>query len=140
MRIPYLPATLSYVLAEHVAAQRKAELEKKAQLLNARDVEPAPVWVYKPLTFEDTQEWGGRVVAAQQNGATFGKVYGEIFSERVVKVHNLTIGDEDEPFDAKNKAHVDAINPVWPVEVGQAIFERARLSEELAGKFSSPSS
>lgn len=118
MRVPYLPESI------------RIQLSKPA----GKD---APVFVYRPLNFVEAMEWSAKTEAAKGDLGVLGLVLRDLFRARVLAVELLTIGDADEPFDAKDDKHVDAILPEWVTEIGWAIVNRAQLDVDSAGKSSS---
>jgi hypothetical protein len=58
--------------------------------------------------------------------------YLDLAEERLVRVDNHFVGDE--PFDPKNRLHLDSLDVGELVELGMEILTSASLSKETLGK------
>ncbi len=110
MRITPLPAEVRYTLREH------------------QGKDDAPVFVYRPLRPREFAAWSARIAGAGEGGDV--AVLMDLCAERLVRVENLTVGDE--PFDVAK--HLDEIPAPWQIELGAEIYARSQLTDADVGK------
>lgn len=130
MRLPKLPAEVRYVLPAH----RELPVGVEGDLLQLEDVgtpvPDAPVFVFKPLKPEERATWATKVFSDEVQSKAV--VYISLVRERLLRVENLTIGDE--PFDVEK--HLDDLQLEWFISLGLYIMTYSQLTEAQLGKSS----
>jgi hypothetical protein len=111
-----------------------------------RDMAEPPVVIYRPLNARDKARWFSRLIQADVRTddeeqairiATDKQadLYCDLFLERVIRIENLTIGDQ--PYSHELFDHLDG---EFVFVVAAHIWQRAQLSDDELGKSSSSSS
>lgn len=136
LRIAALPETVRIIPDDCYEWHEVEEGEGKEKRVVSKRGDPLPdaaVFVCRPLKMLEAAR------AASRGRAGGAAAYAEVCAEQLVAIESLDgapamVGDV--PFSAKDPAHVDALDFVWCMQVGQKLLERTELSEEDAGKSS----
>lgn len=147
MDIRPLPEEIPYVLAKHHTTLRKPNPEYPASIEGLTEdqllqlppaeleeqgppIEGSPRFIYKPLNPRERAKWATRLYNDDVDIGTRNDRYIDLFIERVVRIEDLTVGEE--PFNMSK--HLNSLELGWLIEVGMVIFTKSKLSEEDAGK------
>lgn len=125
-RVEVARAALQECVSDEAKALARAEIDDAIKALDE-----SPLFTYAPLTHADV---GDVLESIRENGRERTRI--RVFRERIrdISTKDGPLFVEDEKFDHRNDAHIEALPPEWAVDIGWRIVNRARLSEQDAGK------
>lgn len=130
MQIALLPKQVRITLNEH-HDWRDEVVDGVKKRTKGEQLPDTPTFVCRPVSSLEQAETAADVY---ENAPA---AYAQIAVSHLKAVEGLTV--DGGGFDPRNEDHIAALNGTWLIEIGMALANRTKLSDEDAGKSQSPS-